>query len=173
MEDGKKPFLAVLRSSADSSAKPLSTGTVSRSSSSSRSALASGGVDAGIRKPVKYQLDGRVQPRRRSPAYRWPAQGPTRSRFTAWTRRLRAVSESAGGSGPSSTESGPPSWKPPSGRCSGGIGPDIDSRFSGVVRSLDHTMYQRSLPAAAISSLRSKVPALSPSSRSGVTSTTR
>ena len=68
IDDGKKPFFAALRSSADSSASPLDDGVSSMSSSSSASALNSGFVPDGIRKPVRYQVDGRTQPGSRSAA---------------------------------------------------------------------------------------------------------
>ena len=69
MDDGKKPFFAALRSSDDSSASPPESGVSSRSSSSSASALRSGSVPDGIRKPVRYQFEGRTQPGSRSPAW--------------------------------------------------------------------------------------------------------
>ena len=56
----KKPFFAALRSSVDSSARPADSGISSRSSSSSVSLLCSGGAPAGIRKPVRYQFEGRT-----------------------------------------------------------------------------------------------------------------
>jgi hypothetical protein len=58
IEDGKWLFFAALRSSVDSSASPVESGTRDKSSSSSMSELFSGGVPDGIRKPVKYQFDG-------------------------------------------------------------------------------------------------------------------
>ena len=45
------------------------------SSSSSASALFSGGVPDGIRKPVRYQFEGRTQPGSRSSARAWPGPG--------------------------------------------------------------------------------------------------
>ena len=72
IDEGKKPFLAALRSSFDSSARPADSGTTSTSSSSSASALFSGGVPDGIRKPVRYQFDGRTQPGSRSSARHGP-----------------------------------------------------------------------------------------------------
>ena len=61
IDDGKKPFFAALRSSVDSSARPADSGISSRLSSSSVSPLCSGGAPAGIRKPVRYQFEGRTQ----------------------------------------------------------------------------------------------------------------
>ena len=89
-------FLAVLRSSADPSAKPLSSDTVSRSSSSSRSALASGGEVRESENPPDTKLEGRVQPRRRSATYRCaprarPGQDSPRR------RRVRAPRPSSAG----------------------------------------------------------------------------
>ena len=64
------------------------------------SALRSGGAPAGIRKPVKYQFEGRTPAGNRSDARSRPASGPIKSRFRAWTRRLRTSREVAGmGSG--------------------------------------------------------------------------
>src|SRR5687767_4942986 len=97
MEEGKKPFFAALRSSVLSSARPADSGTSSKSSSSSASALFSGGDPDGIRKPVRYQFEGRTQPGIRSSASAWPAQGPTRSSFKASTSLLRTSKELGGG----------------------------------------------------------------------------
>ena len=96
IDEGKKPFFAALRSSVDSSARPTDSGISSRLSSSSVSPLCSGGAPAGIRKPVRYQFDGRTHPGSRSDARSWPAPGPIRSRFRASTRRSRTLSESIG-----------------------------------------------------------------------------
>jgi hypothetical protein len=71
-------------------------GTSPISSSSSASALCSGGVPEGIRKPARYQLDGRSQPGRRSSASACPAPGPTRVSFRASTRPVRTSGEVAG-----------------------------------------------------------------------------
>lgn len=97
MDEGKKAFFAALRSSFDSSARPADSGTSSNSSSSSASARFSGGVPAGTRNPVRYQVEGRTQPGNRSSASAWPAPGPTRSIRSASTRRSRTSSEVAGG----------------------------------------------------------------------------
>ena len=56
-------------------------------------ALWSGGVPDGIRKPVRYQFDGRTQPGNRSSASVCPAQGPTRSSFRASTSLARTSRE--------------------------------------------------------------------------------
>src|SRR3972149_727980 len=69
------------------------------SSSSSASALLSGGVPDGIRKPVRYQFEGRTRPGSRSSASAWPAHGPTRSSFRASTSLARTSSELAGAPG--------------------------------------------------------------------------
>src|SRR5947209_8512050 len=87
IDEGKKPFLAALPSSPDSSGSPADSGTSSRLSSSSESALFSGGVPVGIRKPVKYQFEGRIHPGSFSSARLCPAHGPTRSSLTASTSR--------------------------------------------------------------------------------------
>ena len=84
------------RVSFDSSVRPADSGTVSRSSSSSTSPLRSGGVPVGIRKPATYQFDGRSRPGNCSAPSSWPTQGPTRSSFSASTRRERTSRESVG-----------------------------------------------------------------------------
>ena len=93
IEEGKKPFFAALRSSVDSSASPADSGISPRSSSSSASPPCSGGEPAGIRKPVRYQFEGRTHPGSRSEARSWPAPGPIRSSLRASTRRSRTSRE--------------------------------------------------------------------------------
>src|SRR3954465_520168 len=87
IDEGKKPFLAAFPSSLDSSARPADSGTSSKLSSSSESALFSGGVPVGIKKPVRYQFEGRIQPGSFSSARLCPGHGPTRSSLTASTSR--------------------------------------------------------------------------------------
>jgi hypothetical protein len=55
-----------------------------------------GRVPEGIRKPVRYQFDGRSRRCKRSSASACPAPGPTRASFRASTRRKRTSSEAAG-----------------------------------------------------------------------------
>ena len=98
IDDGKNALRAALRSSFDSSASPADSGTASRWSSSSASALRSGGVPVGISKPATHQFDGRARgpATARHPAH-GRAQGPTRSSRSASTRRWRTAPESTGG----------------------------------------------------------------------------
>ena len=60
----------------------------------------------GIRKPVRYQFDGRTQPGSSSCASWWPGRGPTRSSSSASTSRSRT---SSGAAAASTRRSPPPS----------------------------------------------------------------
>ena len=96
IEDGKKPFLAALRSSFDSSARPADSGiSLPCRRPRRRRCFFSGGVPDGIRKPVRYQFEGRTQPGSRSSASACPGQGPTRSSFSASTSRARTSRDAA------------------------------------------------------------------------------
>ena len=66
----------------------------SRSSSTSASPRCLAGIPWGTRNPVRYQLDGRTQPGRRSSASGCPAHGPMRSSRSARTISSRTSADS-------------------------------------------------------------------------------